>query len=177
MDQEQSAQLVYLFREYWPTFSIASAIVNNGVELPGTIDAWSGALAGFTVAEVSRALMIFRGDAERKFAPTVSEFCGRLSEIRKEEQLAADRKLALEAPGELGEDGLEYYKVEVGVGRNKDGSAAKELRTFCRASKAFRERYDAANKARGLRKEFVNLPNGKVGSYYVRDSGAAKCNR
>ena len=169
--------MVYLFRGYWPTFLIEESIQNNGVQFPGTIDAWAGALADFTVAEVSRALMFFRGDAERKFAPTVSEFCGRLAQIRDEEHSAAVRVRALEAPGELGDDGLEYYKVEVVVGRNKDGSAAKELRTFCRASKTFRERYDADNKARGLRKEFVNLPNGKVGSFYTRVSGAAKCNQ
>ena len=138
MTLTETHQLLYLFSEYWPTFGIKP----QAGEFPGTAAIWFQALEPYSIDHVRRALMQFRGDKERTFAPTLSELEGTLREFQTEDANALRAKELLEyRPPQNEESTFETYYREVIVGRNKDGTPIIGTKPYIRATRAFRNDY------------------------------------
>lgn len=138
--------MLHTFQAYWPTFEQHPRSGNA----PGTADIWSDALRDYRIEDARRALLHFRGERERKFAPTISEFEGALREFGNER--AASERMRLTFSGSE-HDTSESYLLN---GRN-----------YVRATRAARAEYHAKMKAEGFDRVEVSTGN-FIGVRYVR---------
>lgn len=159
MTNRDVAQMLHLFRQYWPTFEVQP---RDG-SIPGTVDAWCSALEIYSADDAMEALFQFRGQSDRTFAPTLSEFEGKLREFRNEK---ASRMLTLPTPSSKDGETLEHYEYNTS---ELDSKGNPKKRFALRATKMAREQYHKfQTEMLGLEKRRFELAPGVFGYEYRR---------
>ena len=111
--------------------------------------------------------MQFRVEQDRKFAPTVSEFAGRLEEFEAERTTAIQARRLLSMVSNDGGD-IEYYTEQKAVGKKKNGDDILYNFTYCRMNKVARLAMHDAMIAKGFYREDIPLAGGKMGYRYCK---------
>lgn len=109
MDAKQVSIMLDGFRHFWPSFKIEP----EGQFL-GTVEIWRRELAEAPVEAVRAVMSKFKAQAERQFAPSLSEFLGELKNLkRKEVREHLSRERISNGQTEM----FEFYEYETTGGR------------------------------------------------------------
>ena len=92
----------------------------------------------------------------------------RAERLQREREAEERRRIENREPPSM-EMSIEEYQKDVVVGKNKDGTPKLESRTYVRATREYRRKYEEHQRALGLRKAYVNLGNGKRGHTWEKN--------
>ena len=149
MNVKETNGLLTIMGEYWDTFEVSEPKVN----------AWAEALQIYTKPEVWNAIKEFRTEAERRFAPTISELIGRIESHRRKVKADAEAHYRLERPAHV-HNTLETYTYRTSL---NDG-----VRTAIRITRERRDEIHREMTEKGFIKETFNLAGGQRGYRYIK---------
>lgn len=151
--------MLCLFVEYWQTFKVSDA----------TVAAWAIPLKEYTKPEMWEAFRFFQHEEGRQFAPSVSEFCGKMDYYRdRRVKEAMDSQLLLEGPRSMVFDPIEEYSYKTSrtTPKKQKDESDFEVRKAVRCSRERKKEIHEAMLKQGFKKEVFNL-GGKTGYRYV----------
>ena len=161
MNLDAVAKMLAIFATYWTNF----------VPVDGMAKSWAEAMASHETRLAWEALKQFRSEEDRKFAPTISEFIGRMDTLATiQNKKLSDNALLLEAPKIRSEtEPIEVYTYKTTrttPKKNKDDSD-HEVRQASRVSQLRRQELDQQRTKDGFRKVAIQLGNVKTGYEWV----------
>lgn len=150
--------LLGLVSEYWQTFKLSD----------NTVAAWAIPLVEYSKPEMWEALKSFQHEEERVFAPSVSEFIGRMDYYRERRANEKAQQFLLEAPASKNRhyEPMETYTYQTSrtTPKRKQDESDFEVRKAVRQTREAKKDYEGKMIANGFVKRLHQLAGGKMGS-------------
>jgi hypothetical protein len=162
MNLDSVTKMLAVFATYWPNFS----------PVDGMAKSWTEALAEYEPHQAWDALKQFRSEEERKFAPVISEFIGRMDTLATIQKTQINDAKLLEAPPKKYDDEevFELYAYQTSrttPKRNKDDHDSETRKALRVTHSRGKDLVQRAN-TDGLRKVYISLPNNRRGFVWER---------